>query len=235
VLEPILEKLAQESQGAFRLARLNVDENPNLSKHYQVRSIPAVKAFRDGKMVSEFIGVQPEPRIREFLRNLIPSENELLLAKGQSLIKLKDYQQAEAAFRQVLDSSPGDPAALLGYSRTLLFQGRSTESLDILDKFPASREYSSAEKLRPLAVALSRPDDLNDSDEHLINAYQNTIRLIKRGNLEAALDGLLDILRQDKHFQNGDAQRIILAIFELLGEEHPITRSYRIELASILF
>ena len=167
VLEPVLEKLTHESQGAFRLARLNVDENPNISMRYQVRSIPAVKAFRDGKVVSEFIGVQPEPRIREFLRNLVPSENELLLEKGQSLIQIKEMNLAEATFRQVLESSPGDPAALLGLSRTLLYQGHAVESLEILDKFPPSREFSSAEKLRLLAIALSHVDDLHDLDQPL--------------------------------------------------------------------
>src|SRR5512139_3568309 len=86
-LTPILEKYAVESQGSFRLAKVNVDENPNLALRFSVRSIPNVKAFRDGQVVSEFLGLQPEPRVKEFIRNLAPSQIDLLLEKGQSQLE----------------------------------------------------------------------------------------------------------------------------------------------------
>ncbi len=76
VLGPILERIAQEANGNFRLARVNVDDNPNLALRFLVRSIPAVKAFKGGKMVAEFVGAQPEPKVREFLRALIPSQDD---------------------------------------------------------------------------------------------------------------------------------------------------------------
>jgi thioredoxin len=73
-LTPVLEKITDDSKGSFRLAELNVDDNPNLALRYNVRSIPNVKAFRDGQVVSEFLGLQPEARVREFVRNLAPSQ-----------------------------------------------------------------------------------------------------------------------------------------------------------------
>jgi len=94
MLGPLLEKFAKEGQGSFRLARVNVDENPNLALRYAVHSIPAVKAFRDSKMVAEFAGVQPEPRLREFLRSIAPSPSDLELEKGLSLLNLQQASEA---------------------------------------------------------------------------------------------------------------------------------------------
>lgn len=236
VLGPLLEKLAEEAGGSFRLARVNVDENPNLAKHYQVRNIPNVKAFRDGRIVAEFAGVLPEPRLREFIRSMVPSESDLILAKGLNLLADLQAEEAEQTFRQALIEAPDHPAALLGLAKSLLLQGQGGEGLFILQNFPASPEYNVAEILRPLAVALARLDaDQEPSDDPLEAAFDRALRLVKRGNIEAALDGLLDILRQDKRFRNGEPRQVIVALLELLGEANPLTRQYRSELASVLF
>ncbi len=237
MLGPVLEKLAKEGQGSFRLARLNVDENPNLALRYAVHSIPAVKAFRESKMVAEFAGVQPEPRLREFLRSIAPSPSDLELEKGLSLLASQQSEEAEKAFRQVLQTTPESTTALLGLAKALLLQGKVQESHATLEKFPASREYSSAQTLLPLSRALVNLEKgiTFISEEPLDPAYLNALRLVRRGNMEAAMDGLLDILREDKHFRDGEAQRVMVAILELLGENNPVARQYRGELASILF
>jgi putative thioredoxin len=237
VLGPVLERLALEAQGGFRLAKLNVDNNPNLAIRYGVHGIPAVKAFRDGKVVSEFVGVQPEGRVREFLRAIAPSASDLTLEKARSMADMGQWKSAERAYRQVLAESPNQPAALLGLSRSLLLQGRAAEGQQLLQNFPASREFNSAETLRPLAEALARVENgvEFDDDDPLGAAYERALRLILRGNIPASMDGLLDILRQDKHYQNDEARKVILGTFELLGEKDPLTRQYRQELASVLF
>lgn len=237
VLGPALEKLAREGQGSFRLAKLNVDENPNLARRYQIRSIPVVKAFRDGAMVSEFVGALPEPRLRDFLRALAPSQGDLNLEKGLSLLNMEDPQGAEAAFRSVLAETPDNPQAQLGLLKSLLWQGQAREAIFIQNNFPASREYNQAETLRPLSEALLRSDTnpAPDFDDPLDAAYNNALRLVKRGNIEAALDGLLEIVRQNKSHRSGETRKIILSLLELLGEANPLTRQYRNELAAALF
>ncbi|MFC2054657.1 thioredoxin [Chloroflexota bacterium] len=239
VVGPILGRLAEEAQGGFRLAKVNVDENPNLAIRYNVRSIPVVKAFKEGKMVAEFIGAQPEPKIREFLHEVAPDQSDLNLEKGQSLLEMQQPIEAESSFRQTLDISPTNSAALIGLSRCLLLQGRGTEALDLLSDFPTSKEFASAEKLHPLAKELSQLDTerakVVTTGGPLDAAFQNSLRLIKRGNVEAAMDGLLDILRDDKHYNDGEARRIMVALLEMLGDNNPITRQYRGELASVLF
>jgi putative thioredoxin len=233
---PILEKLTQEAQGGFRLAKVNVDENPNLAARYQIHSIPAVKVFRDHRIVAEFTGVRPEPQLRDFLRGIAPSPSDLALEKGLSMLQSHKPKEAEIAFREVVENSPNNPTALLGLSRSLLYQGKPQECLGILNNFPASREFNSAEILRPLAEALHNPPQSNfDPDNHLDASFLHILRLLQRENFEAAMDGLLDILRQDKRYRNGQAHRLILAILELMGEEDPTAREYRSELASVLF
>lgn len=239
-LGPLLEKLAQEAQGAFRLAKIDVDANPNLARRFGIRSIPAVKAFRDGQMVAEFTGVRPEPQVRQFLSQLAPDEAALLIEKGDSLLIMEEPAQAEKAYLSALELSPTNEVAAMGLARSLLMQGRANEARLILHAISQPRLFATAERLAPLVEALLKIethgyDELLDSDNPLDNAYARALRLVSRGNLLAALDGLLEILRQDKHYRNGLAHKVVLSLLELLGEAHPETRAYRAELAQVLF
>ncbi len=235
-LTPLLEKIAEEAQGSFRLAMVNMDENPNLALKYNVRSIPNVKAFRDGQVVSEFLGSQPEPRVREFIRNLALSQIDLLLEKGQSQLESLDWLSAGSSFRNFLAKSPNQPAGLLGILKSSLMLGNFNEVKSLLDGFPASAEFARTEVIRPLYNALVMSQRRQSPpDDPLEATYLNALHLILRGNIAAAMDGLIDILRQDKHYRNDEARKVLLGLFEVLGENHPLTRQYRQELSSVLF
>ncbi|WP_299025368.1 tetratricopeptide repeat protein [uncultured Thermanaerothrix sp.] len=238
-LKILLMRLADEAQGRFRLARVNVDENPNLALRYGVRSLPTVKAFVNGQVVAEFVGLIPETRLREFLERLQPpSPTALKLEKAESLLVEGEWAEAEDLFREVLEEDGEDPRALLGLAKALLAQGKGYEGLAILEAFPSSRQYAQAMLLKPYAqalVELRQRREIEDESDELAAAYWNAIRLASRGNLLAALDGLLDILRQDKRYREDQARQVVLSLLEILGEENPLTRQYRNELALILF
>jgi putative thioredoxin len=237
MLGPVLEKLAAEGAGAFRLAKVNVDDNPRLAAEYGVRGIPAVKAFRNGQVAAEFTGALPEPRVREFLRKLVPAPFEKELGEAAGLLTARHWAEAETCFRGVFEKQPQNGAAALGLVKTLLAQGRGCEASAVLEDFPRTDEVLTVEKLRPLAEWLCAVEPaeppLEDSD--LDAAYFQAARLFARGQWEAALDGVLDVLRQDKRYRKGEPRLVILAIFELLGEGDPLTSAYRSELASVLF
>ena len=236
MLGPILAKLAREAGGNFRLAKINVDENPNLARRYNVSSIPMVKAFRDGQVVAEFTGALPEPRIREFLRDLAPSPTDLLLEKGHSLLEMNQWGQAEKIFREYLKEVPSHPRAMLGLVKSILLQGRGADAINLIRKFPDGKDYSRAEQLLPLATTLARfQSGETYSEDPLEAAYLNALRLIGRGNHAAAMDGLLDVLRQDKHYRDDEVRRVMVGLFELLGDGNPLTQQYRSELALVLF
>jgi len=234
-LTPLLEKLAEDAQGSYRLAKVNVDENPNLAIRFNVRSIPNVKAFRDGQVASEFLGLQPESRVREFIRNLAPSQIDLLLEKGQSQLESMSWQEADSSFSQFLLKSPNNPAGLLGLLKSKLMQGFYIDARHIINEFPPSPEIAHVELLKPLYAVLNTIKTEEISDDPLAAAFLNTIRLIKLGNIPAAMDGLIDILKQDKHYQDDGVRRVLLSLFEVLGENQPLTQQYRRELAMVLF
>ena len=237
VMDPILERLVVEAQGAFRLARVDVDKNPNLAMRFSVRNIPTVKAFSGGVVVSEFVGAQPETRLREFVGKITPpSPLSLALEKAESLLKEHLWSEGEKTYRSILEQEPGNPAALLGLSKILLGLGKESEAVQILHNFPASRQYNDAEVLMPYADALlAYQNNKLDDETDLDSAFRSSIRLASRGNFPAALDGLFDILRQDKKFRNGKARKVVLSLFEIMGEDDLYIRQYRSELASILF
>lgn len=233
-LDSILVDLVTEEEGAFRLAKLNVDENPDLTLRFNVTTVPAVKAFRDGSIVAAFSGSKPRDYITKFLRHVVPSTADIQLDKGDSMLQTRAWQEASQAYESVLDERPQHPRALLGYAKALLAQGQGEEADKILQHFPASHEYGAAEQLRPLAKALTQPQAGKDPTS-IEATYRRSLRLIRMGNLPAAIDGLLEVLRQDKHYRDDAARKIVLALFEILGQDNPTTQKYQKELASILY
>jgi len=236
-LSPLLERIAYESMGSFRLAKVDVDANPNLALQFGVRTVPTVKAFSGTQVVGEFVGNQPEDRVRAFVANITPpSKDSLALEKGLSLLAEHDWSLAEECFLELVEQYPDRPEILLGLAKAQLGLGDPFNALLSLRNFPASRHFAAAEKLLPYAESLGYLKQNNLPQENDLDfAFSNCIRLASRNNLPAALDGLLDILKQNKKYRNGLAQKVILALFELLGEDNELTRSYRAELASILF
>lgn len=236
MLTPVLEKLANEADGAFRLAKLNADENPNLTMQLNIQSLPTVKAFHRGQMVKEFTGAQTEMFVREFLRSLAPSAGDLELERGLGLIRMQDWENASISFQKTLRTSPDNTIALIGLAKAQLARGNPSAALPILKEFPAGKEFTIAEQLRDLALEMARLTTAPDSfsEDELGAAYHQALKLVMLGNLEAAADGMLDILRTDKKHLDGQVQRTLVGLLTLM-EDHPEVRKYRSELTSVLF
>jgi putative thioredoxin len=125
---------------------------------------------------------------------------------------------------------------MLGLSKSLLMQGHSDKASQIFKSISSGKELASVEIMSPLAETMNKVNAGKISgDDPLSAAYVNALRLVARNNILAAMDGLLDILRQDKRYRNGEARAVMLGVLELLGEENPLTRQYRNELALVLF
>ncbi|HXQ18937.1 MAG TPA: tetratricopeptide repeat protein [Acidimicrobiales bacterium] len=133
-LGPILERVVGETDGTVELAKVNVDENPRVSAMFQVQSIPAVYALRDGKVVDGFVGALPEPQVREFIGRLAPapSEADQLVAAGD-----------EASLLRALEIEPGHAGAVAGLARILLDRGDAAAALELLAKVPETAETRS--------------------------------------------------------------------------------------------
>ncbi len=206
-LGPLVEKLAVEAAGAFRLAKVNVDENPGLSARFGVQSIPILKAFHREKVVGELLGAQPESAVRKFLREVTPGPAQRALSEAAGWLTARHWTEAEQSARRALELDPASSAAALYLVKAMLRQGKGGEALEIITRFPAGNELIAAQRLQPLAALLAeaassadRPADDREA------AYLQTARLLGLGNYAAALDGLLDILRWDKHYRRDEAR-----------------------------
>lgn len=238
VLSPVLEKLAKDPDLSFVLAKVNVDENPAISMAFQVQSIPTVIAFLDGEAVADFVGIKSESQIREFIEDLIPSEVDMAVSDANTLLAIRHYGQAEDAYRDVLSLFPAHPEAMVNLGHTLIAQGKGCEAIGYLQDCTDGLAYKKAQALLPLAEYFCKVDttwdDLDDVPS-LEAQYRQAANLLKGGKYAPGMDGLIDVLRQDKNYDKGRTKAIMLALFELLGEEDDLTQQYRRELATVLF
>lgn len=220
VLSPVLERLAEEYGGRFVLAKVDVDANPSLASAFGVQGIPAIKAFRDGRVVSEFVGVQPEAVIRSFLDDLAPGEDPA--AAGMEAEAAGDLDRAAAEYRSVLDEHPENEAAAAGLARILMAREDLEGASKILASVPRTGEVArvAAElELRELTVG----------DGELARAASSAVTGDERGALQTLLDAVTGGADRD------GAREAMLAVFERLGPDHPLTKEFRPQLARALF
>ena len=244
VLAPVLERLVDELGGAVLLAKLNADENPVASRELGVQSIPAVRAFRNGVRVAEFVGAQPEPVLRRFLQAILPTEADRLAREGATRAAAGDPAGAEAGFRDALDRDPRHAPALLGFARLLAARGDVDEGLRLLERVPPTSPLRREGEHLAATLRTTRDADgdeaalaarLRTDPEDVEARYALGRLLAARGEHERALTELLRVVRLDRRFEDDGARKAMLDLFELLGPEDPLVERFRGELAKALF
>ncbi|MGH2683162.1 MAG: tetratricopeptide repeat protein [Actinomycetota bacterium] len=239
VLSPMLERLAAEGEGRFVLAKVDVDANPGLSALFGIQGIPAVKAFRDGEVVAEFVGVQPAEVLRRFVDELLPSAADELAAQAERARELGDLVEAEARYREALAKDPAHQPSKLGLAALLGMRGEDEEARGLLAQLPATegvRQLDAALELRSAArgeddrEALRVRAEAGDQEAAFALATAEAGAGEHRDALERALR-----LVQLGGDERDRARDLMVRMFEALGEDHPLTREFRPRLASALF
>ena len=218
VLGPILERLAEEHDGRFVLAKVDVDANPNLSAAFRIQGIPAVKAFVDGRVASEFVGAQPEPVVRSFIEALVPGEADELAA---SAANGADPADAERSFRKALELEPRHPVASAGLASLLLHRGQLDEARSVVAAASPSPEVARAEAELELHEAAARDGEVGAAARAALSGAH-------RQALELALEAV-------RNGERDPARELVVRLFDVLGDEHELTREFRPRLASALF
>ncbi len=239
ILGPVLEKLAAEANGSWELVKVDVDTNQELSNRLGVQGIPTVVAFRDGVAVSRFTGAIPEPSVRQWLEQIVPSELDRAVDEARDAALAGDTERAEYLFRAVLTTRADHPDAGTGLASLLIARGDTEEALIVLGKLvptpdverlQAAARLTEARTVDMTELQRAVAADPEDGEARLSLARA----LASHGEYEPALDQLLAMVRE-KGPQLDEARRAMLDIFEVLSPEHPLTALYRRQLASALY
>lgn len=245
ILGPTLEKLAVESNGAFILAKVNVDQNQGLAMQFRVQGIPAVKAFYNGKVAGEFTGALPEPQVRQFIQGLVPSTADLYARQGYEWEMNNQLPMAVTNYRAALAEQPDHYPAMVGLGRTLLRQGQVEEALTILNNIPTGiPERKAADAL--IATAQFQQHAAGHTEAELrasltanptdvASRYALASLLASEQRYIEALDEFLEVIRRDRKYNDDGARKAMLALFTTIGENEAIVRTYRQKLANVLF
>jgi len=245
-LMPILEKLAAEYQGAFRLARLNADEQQQLAAHLGVRSLPTVKIVKDGKLVDEFNGALPEKQVREVLDRHVEKPAEPVTEKAR---RLWDDGQLEAALELLTQANREDPEnleVLIDIAQLKAETGDLASAREILEALPPEeRMQSHAKQLAARLRFLEQAGELPPEDEltrrveadaaDLEALYLLAQHRALNGDNAAAMELLIQVLQQDRNFRDGGARTTLVELFDKLGNNDPDVKVYRRKLFTLLY
>ncbi|MGA7259989.1 MAG: tetratricopeptide repeat protein, partial [Stellaceae bacterium] len=249
---PILEKTVRATNGAVRMVKLNIDENPEIAQQMRIQSIPAVYAFKDGRPVDGFVGALPESQVKQFVQRLGggkggPSPVAEALAMAKEAMQAGDHASAGALYSQILQREPTNIQALAGLARAMIARGELAKAKQHLDRVPkesagnaeitaaraaldlaeqAQKAMGSAGKLR---ARLSQNPDDHEARLELATG------LFGSGDREAAIDELLALFKRDREWNEQAARKQLLKFFEVMGPTDPLTLSGRRRLSSVMF
>ncbi|OJW95227.1 tetratricopeptide repeat protein [Thiobacillus sp. 65-1402] len=245
ILMPRLVKLAAEYGGKFLLVMLNAEELPELARRFGVNSVPTVKFFWRGEVAHTIHGADPDSSFREVLDRFIAGDANRAHALGMAAWQAGNSQQARMLLANAAMAEPDNLAIPRDLAKLLWAEGEGEQALKLLDSLPPEARADAA--IAPLyahlnlaeTARLARPlADLearlaHDADD-LAARYQRAAVRLAGDDFSGAMADLLAIARADRGFRNDIGRTSLLALFDLLGSAHPLTRQYRQALSEAL-
>ncbi len=242
-LMPILKKIAEEYAGSFILAKVNSDENQNLAAQLGVRSLPTVKIFKDGQPVDEFTGALPESQVKEFIDKHIEKPGNDLVERAMSAFDQGDVYAAKTLLTDAYneDSSNSEVALALGQVCLAASDYKSAE-LVVNNLNEADTNSMQGRRLKGM-LTLSKADTSDMDLESLKSQarennesearYRFAIKLALQNQIEEAIEELLQLMHDDREFEDDGARKCLITLFDVLGDD-PLVGKYRRKMFNLL-
>ena len=253
-LTPIIERIIKEKKGKVILAKMNIDESPEVAQQLKIQSIPAVMAFNDGQPIDGFIGVQSEKNIIEFVNKISSLKNSSTIdeniSSGKKYMNEGDIETATLVFSEILKIEPDNISAKSLLARCLIKNDQLNDAEKIIDSLPVGAEsnqdyISVRSELEIFKNAKNNPISDNEERELRSNIdkqpenYQLRLDLSKilmaKGENEEAINQLLRIIEVNPKWNDGEARKQLIEIFNILGNENILVTEGRKKLSSMLF
>lgn len=244
-LMPLLEKLAAEYSGAFLLAKVNADQQQEITAQFGIRSLPTVVVMKDGQPVNAFQGAQPETVIRQLLDEYLPKPWDLKIQEAEARIAAGDLPAALVLLREAHEDSGKRSDIALMLAQVLLMMNRAEDAGAILKAIPMKdqdafyqqllaqlelqQEAAKAPEIQELEARLNA-----DPDNREI-AYELAVQFSQHQFQREALDLLLNLLKKDLNFRDGGARKVYLDILAALGKGDPLAVEYQRKIYNLLY
>jgi putative thioredoxin len=244
VLMPLLEKLADEYQGQFLLAKVNADEQQTIAQQLGVRSLPTVMVIKDGQPVDGFVGAQSEAQVRELLGKYLPKPWDGLLEQAQQLVESGEFAEALPLLRQAYEESSRQHDITIAYISVLIELNRLDEAetalgeIRIADQDAAFEQLTAQVQLKreaaksPEIEALEQ--QLADDPHNLDILYQLAVQFGNSAMYKEAMEALVSILQKDREHGDGATRKALLDTIASLGKGDPLAVEYQRKLYSLL-
>ncbi|MDZ7359150.1 MAG: thioredoxin [candidate division KSB1 bacterium] len=234
ILGPVLEKLEKEANGKWKLVKVNTDEEPELSRHFQIRSIPAVKMIREGKIVDEFVGALPEVDVRKWLEKHLPNESKNQLDMAKAMLQAGNSAKARKMLEATVKQEPTNAEARILLA-VLLLPDEIDKAADLVaaiaDENPLSNK---AQAIRTLHRLAHLKDAAGEPQEDW-KLYRQGIAAFKKGNYAEALEAWIELVERNRQLDDDGGRKACVALFTLLGSEHELTQKYHRRFTSALY
>lgn len=238
MLMPVMEKLVEEFNGKFLLAKVNSDEQQKLGKTYGVRGIPNVKIFRNGEVVGEFTGVQSESYIRTVIERHLPTEADNLRNQAVENIRNGDMVSGRKLLEQAEQQDPRNTTVQIDLAYLDAQEGQFKQASDRLKNLGqeardkpevaallAKIEFTEATQNAPDAETLEK--QIAENPKNSEARYRLAAHHAMDGNYQAALDQFLQLVMRDRNYNDDAGRRGMLSLFTMLGDDHELTGTYR--------
>lgn len=244
-LIPVLTKLAVEYNGAFILAKVNSDEQGELAAHAGVKSLPTVKLFVNGQIADEFMGALPESEVRKFLNKHIRTESDNIMSEAVQAYHEGRKQDALDMMNKALANDPQNAKLKINIAKMVANDGDYESASALIDTLsdedrdqPEVREMMAqiklAMKLKDAGDPAEIEQRLKQNPEDLDAMLQMSNYLTAAGQFEEAIKLLLDIMTRDRSFNDDAGRKGLLEVFDILGSDNPLVKTYRRRMFTLL-